>query len=54
MIHRIAVFVSWLSADPNRVRLILITLTLVSLLLGTLVPGLAALADGATGGGYNP
>ncbi len=54
MIHKLAVVVFWLSADPNRARLILVTATLALLLAGAFIPGLVALADGGTGGSHIP
>ena len=54
MTRRLTYLSLWFTADPNRIRLTLLTLSVVLMLTRLVSPSLAAFADGVDGGGHNP
>lgn len=53
MTRRLTQLSLWFAADPNRIRITLLTLSTALLLARLVSPSLAALADGIDGGGHN-
>jgi low temperature requirement protein LtrA len=50
MKNHLILFSAWINTDPQRVRMILMTLVILMMLMAVLIPGAVTLAGWAPGG----